>query len=154
MKVMIAVDNSNSSRKAVEWVTRSNWGQDTVFRVLGVIDAPLMELGETADKEEAMQAVVDVDTNYLNTRLRGLHVDNALTCGKPASEIVLQAQLWQAELIIVGSLGQDESGAVLRGVGSDAILPGAPCPVVVVKEKKSRASEPTPLVSKNISAVG
>ena len=141
MKVMIAVDNSNCSRRAVEWVTRSNWAAGTTFRILGILSGPC-EIGNASKEEDAMQAVVDVDCNYLNIRLQGFHVDTALTCGHPSAEIVLQAQLWQAELVVVGSLGPDESENLLRAVGSDTILPGAPCPVVVVKEKKSRSQAP------------
>lgn len=56
--------------------------------------------------------------------------------GKPAAKIVEIAKEWPADLIVMGSHGRGKLGGLVLGNVSQAVLHEAPCPVLIVRERR------------------
>ena len=77
--------------------------------------------------------------------LERLRPEYALRVGAPAEEIVRYADLCDADLIIMGTHGRSGIAHVLMGSVAEQVVRVAPCPVLLVRERKhAGASRGTP----------
>ena len=65
----------------------------------------------------------------------GLSARRKVVVGVPAEAIVAEAQVEQADLIIVGTHGRTGLPQVLLGSVAEAVIRKAPCPVLAVQVK-------------------
>ena len=63
----------------------------------------------------------------------GLEVEDVITHGEAASEIVRVAKERGADLIVISSHGRTGLGRILFGSTAESVVRHAPCPVLVVK---------------------
>jgi nucleotide-binding universal stress UspA family protein len=63
----------------------------------------------------------------------GVEVEYRVAEGEPAAEIVRQAGVLGANLIVMGSHGRTGLGRLLMGSVAEAVLRRAPCPVLTLK---------------------
>ena len=78
--------------------------------------------------------------------LERLRPEYALRVGAPAEEIVRYADLCDADLIIMGTHGRTGIAHVLMGSVAEQVVRVAPCPVLLVRERKrAAASRETPV---------
>lgn len=63
----------------------------------------------------------------------GLEIEELLTHGEAASEIVRVAKEREVDLIVISSHGRTGLGRMLFGSTAEAVVRHAPCPVLVVK---------------------
>src|SRR4051812_19036911 len=65
--------------------------------------------------------------------LHGLEVEEVITHGDAAAEIVRVAAEREVDLIVISSHGRTGLGRILFGSTAEAVVRHAPCPVLVVK---------------------
>ncbi|KAA0012423.1 MAG: universal stress protein [Thermoplasmata archaeon] len=145
MKILIAYDGSQSSKKAVDFVREMAKSEDEVI-ILTVIPAellsstftkmllPTIDLATVAKdssfKERAEETLKDVAE-----KLRGVvaNVETLVESGDPADEILVTAKSKGCNLIVVGYKGYGKEGRFLIGSVTDKIVRHAYCSVVVVR---------------------
>ena len=154
MNVLLAVDDSEPSRVALEAVRSRAWSNDTQLRVLCV--APVM-LGMSvtgvpvagspgtaspvlsAGQLDAQKVLVDRARTLAEGTCASLR--DLLRCeprwrqGTPGVEIVHEARAWPADLIVLGSRGYGAIKSALLGSVATYVLHHAPCSVEVVRER-------------------
>jgi nucleotide-binding universal stress UspA family protein len=77
-----------------------------------------------------------------NEEVELLRPEYALRVGVPAEEIVRYADVCDVDLIIMGTHGRSGIAHVLIGSVAEQVARAAPCPVLLVRERKRVAIEP------------
>jgi nucleotide-binding universal stress UspA family protein len=138
-KILLAVDMSDQSRKAVGAVVelaRAGGGSVHVLHVREVqYPVPATVVG---DRPEDAQALVDSLVEEL--KAAGVEADGAVrpsTGGSPAGPILEQAREVGAGLVVVGSHGHSSLGGLLLGSVANKIIQLSTCPVLVVRDEES-----------------
>lgn len=146
IRILIGVDNSSDSRDAVEAVCNRNWPEGTEVGLLAVVDT-VMAITPNAGEPTAMKWIEVGDENNwdevreifepLARRLRsaGLRAEVLIRRGKPADQILEEADTWGADCIFVGAKGTRGIDRLLLGSVSAAVSSRAHCSVEVVRPK-------------------
>jgi nucleotide-binding universal stress UspA family protein len=144
MRVLLAVDRSPCSVRAIKDVSHRAWPPGTEIEVVAVPQTRLPLIYEptclcAAAHEEALDsaraaaaAQIAAVQAQLTSMLPASRVTTKLLEGKPAREIDDEARRWHADLIVVGSHGRTLLGRILRGSVSRGVLRHAPCRVEIV----------------------
>lgn len=146
MKVLVAVDGSRHSEKALEFTRRllpGELNEVTVVHVIapdellltpdyaalgfGTVALPLRDYEEIRKEAEGLLA-------RSAARLQGVgRVEPVLEQGDPAQRVLHQVHERQPDLVVVGSRGLGTLPGLLIGSVSRKVLQGAGCPVLVVR---------------------
>lgn len=146
MKILIATDGSEFSRKALEKACEVAQAREEIaFRVISVYEPQVPMAAEPyalsaqyyerldglarERAEETARAGVD----FLRSKFPSVEIESIVGLGRPAQMIVQTADDWGADLIVVGSHGHGFWGRLALGSVSDAVLHHAPCSVLVVR---------------------
>jgi len=142
MKIMIAVDGSDSSVPVVEFVARMRWPAGSRTLVVSVANAAA---GMVAAPFEAAAASAEIEAldvrehEELVARASRTLAEAGLACetkvllGEPASTLVQAVKEQGADLLVVGSHGRTGLTKLLLGSVSAHAVGHAPCSVLVVK---------------------
>jgi nucleotide-binding universal stress UspA family protein len=142
MKIMIAVDGSESSQPVVEFVARMRWPAGSRTLVVSVANAAA---GMVAAPFEAAAASAEIEA--LDVREHedlvarasqalteaGLPCETKVVLGEPASSLVQAVRDEGIDLLVVGSHGRTGLSKLLLGSVSAHAVCHAPCNVLVVK---------------------
>ncbi len=147
MKVVIAIDDSPYSDEMLKAITSREWGCDTEFRILNVLDSQdnLLEyLGDCGGEfeDQRKKEATKLCKKYKETLAREVPtsiVHYEIRTGSPKSEIIDAAVEWSADKILIGSHGHRSCPHNLLGSVSRAITLHAPCSVEVIKQKAKRS---------------
>jgi nucleotide-binding universal stress UspA family protein len=143
-RIMVGVDGSPGSERAVRSVGRRVWPEGTEVRLVNVDDGisptsiahilPTAAAFKGRNEEAAAKAQRMAEWAESELRAIGLQVSVAIVKGEPQSVLIEEALKWEADSIFVGSYGLDhideESG--LGGVAT-GLVTKAPCSVEVVR---------------------
>lgn len=137
-KILVPVDGSDSSRKALEQAIAVAEAANATITVLEVVEdfGPLPGYYEAAPKGEdrvkwiSEQRFEKVHPPLDNTKVKW---DRKIVEGYPAYEICKVAQEGSYDLIIIGSRGLNAVTRFLIGSVSDRVVHHAPCTVAVVR---------------------
>lgn len=143
MKILIAVDERVCAEALADFIGSHVWPAGTEFRVLHVIKPlgtqefrRLLRLPLVADLADELRSsakhLVRRVAIALRDALHTSHVQEEVAEGDPRVSIIERAKEWNADLIIVGSHGQQSAGA-LPGAVSMAVVAAAPCSVLVLR---------------------
>jgi nucleotide-binding universal stress UspA family protein len=145
MKILLAIDGSESAERAANVVRNVAWPTGSAARIVSVVrpvvDASLgipgvVTSAETMDRllEAAVTEARRV-VGLLATGLRahGLTVEESVVEGRPASVIVELAGEFHPDLILVGSHGRGRVASMVLGSVSAEVVESAPCSVLVVR---------------------
>ncbi|MBC7253821.1 MAG: universal stress protein [Actinobacteria bacterium] len=147
-KVLLPVDGSETSRKAVDFAVRLLEGSGCKVTLLAVVEEPAYaafwsdgmiapevvlpppeELRlELEKRAEAM--LVDISSLLKGA---GLKVEHRVRFGNAASEILREAEEGGYDLVIMGSHGRGVLGGFLLGSVSNRVVHHARCPVLIVR---------------------
>lgn len=143
MKILLAIDESESSQAVVHSVMARGVPLGTEIKVLNVVEPPALLLGRemsgpdpefegvwNALRDQAKDLVAKA-TEAL--RKPGVDVTPALVEGDPKSKILDLAKEWHADLIVVGSHGRKGLSRFLLGSVSEAVARHAHCSVEIVR---------------------
>lgn len=145
MKVLVAVDGSPSSTAAVEAVAARPWPEGTALEVLTVIHTAVpfvldptyaLVFVHIDHLEKARQHAPEIaEQAAAMLRRPGLTVTTQILEGSPKTEILEEAERWEADLIVVGTHGHGAAARFLLGSVAHSVVLHAPCSVEVVRVK-------------------
>jgi nucleotide-binding universal stress UspA family protein len=148
MKILLAVDGSESSADTVEAVASRPWPTGTVVRVLSVIKpmallTPEIAIYSSENLESGQQKAIENAREFTNRMCdwllsSGLSAETAVHSGEPRSVILEEAQQWDADLIVIGSHGHTGVKRWLLGSVAHSIVSHAGCSVEVVRQKNPK----------------
>jgi nucleotide-binding universal stress UspA family protein len=163
MKILLAVDGSEHSALASKSVSSRPWPANSQVRVVHVIaplafaapvEAPTMALSGAptgpywapammeARKELQQQAERMAQQTAQRFEGSGLNVDVRIREGDARTEIVTEAEEWDADLIVLGSHGYTGIKRWLLGSVAQSIVSHAPCSVEIARNKVHHGSKP------------
>lgn len=65
-------------------------------------------------------------------------IEDTVLKGRPADEILAEADRWNADLVVVGDHNRTVLSRFFLGSTADAVVRHAPCPVLVVRQKSEK----------------
>ncbi|HXJ18276.1 MAG TPA: universal stress protein [Candidatus Polarisedimenticolia bacterium] len=142
MKVLLAIDDSESSKAAVQTVIKQLPPQRTEVRLLHVVGPILfppywlagrIEEIEAAERDAVEQGEKIVGHAEQLLAKAGFKVNSVVKKGEPRAVIVDYAAHWKADVIFVGSHGRKGLDRLLIGSVSEAVLHHAHCSVEIVR---------------------
>lgn len=122
--ILVGIDDSADSTAAVDAVCRRHWPTGSEVALLTVVDSG-METSPSGSQPSQLSAE--------KLRSAGLHVNVLVKRGKPADEILEEADAWDADCIFVGAKGTRGISRLLLGSVSSAVAARAHCSVEVVR---------------------
>ncbi len=146
MKILIAADGSDYSRKAIEECCRLFGRKENLeIKIITVYENTYPLMGEPfalsgdyyqqveAQSKAQAEKIVTESAEIIREKIPGAVVSDEILKGVPEREIVETAQKFQPDLVVVGSHGRGFWGRLTLGSVSDAVLHHAPCSVMVVR---------------------
>jgi nucleotide-binding universal stress UspA family protein len=132
-RIVLAIDGSASSKKAVQFLLRSMkpWEDVPEEEPITVTVVHVMPFLKFPELREAGKAMVEQCANQLARA--GYLVDHAPKLGKPAEEVLRVAQQHKADLIVTGAKGMGAVGRFLLGSVSTRVMQHASCSVLIVR---------------------
>lgn len=139
--IVVGVDASEHSERALEWAMREGAARQEPVTVIAVHDVatnpwtgnPLVDLGDRSDEEKIRRAV-DERVSRIAGQLGGASpagVQVEVVSGV-ASQVLIDASQ-NASLLVVGSRGTGGFSRLLLGSVSSQVVHHAACPVTVVR---------------------
>ena len=148
MRILLAIDGSTPSDRAVDLVASLPFDDDGRLRILSVaptrgdVFGVLWGMPPPPDADELESAALRVHREALERAEReirsargDLTIEPVLLRGRAASVIADQARAMDAELVVVGHRGMGTWESRLLGSVSAEVVDHAPCPVLVVREE-------------------
>ena len=142
-KILVAVDGSEYSKKALEFACELAQKFDGSLHIVhvpqGCAADRVMVLGGASimihagheQIEKAGRKLIEAAQEIAEEKLPG-NVSTELRGGDPAAEIVASAQETAADCVVIGSRGLDDFGGLLLGSVSHKVNHSAPCTCITV----------------------
>jgi nucleotide-binding universal stress UspA family protein len=145
MRIMIAVDDSPHSARAVRFVSRMRWPAGSRVLVANVVTPALTppRVGAEAgvpllidvSDEQRKHAKDVVEHAEAELQAAGLPTEKRIPTGDPRDALLRLAQDERVDLMVVGSHGRTGFAKLLLGSVSSHAVTHASCNVLVVKEE-------------------
>jgi nucleotide-binding universal stress UspA family protein len=142
MRILLAVDATEASERAVKEVAARPWPPGSEVRLLRVVEnvgfpAALLWYDASGDVDGARRELLwraEAQTAGFLEILEssGIRVDLVLREGKPGPAILGEATKWKADMIVVGSHEHGSLKRWLTGSVSQYLLTHARCSIEVV----------------------
>ncbi|HEX7878726.1 MAG TPA: universal stress protein [Candidatus Eisenbacteria bacterium] len=145
MRVLLALDESECSRKAIESVRRMTWPSGTEFLVLSVAPTRFLLSAEyyvdSMDIDAAEKAALVAHEKVATDGQRVLEgvsgpVRRVVRTGDPRIVILEVAQSEDVDMIVIGSHGRTGLARLFLGSVAAHVVTHAPCNVLVVREPR------------------
>jgi nucleotide-binding universal stress UspA family protein len=147
MKVLLAIDGSDASMSAVAATAALPLPPGSTVEVVSVIPDSFAPEGAVWPNVVRIDPPTDHDRIYddvsrrlldIADRLRGEDrtVEVRVLEGRPATQIVAEAERFSADLIVMGARGLSAVRRLLLGSVSSEVVDHAPCPVLVARHAK------------------
>ena len=143
MRILLPVDDSKFSDAAVRCLIGQFHPKDTEVLVLHVVEPvtisppPQMSKGYAPELEDRLpEAHEIVDRVSIALSSAGFVVTTMVKIGDARSTILEGAEVWQADLIVLGSHGRTGLERFFLGSVSDAVARHAHCSVQIVRVPK------------------
>jgi nucleotide-binding universal stress UspA family protein len=136
--VVVGVDGSEGSRRAVRWAAEYARLVGAPVRAVMAWDVPV-SYGMPADYDDVdLEKQADAElSEVLNVTVgNDVHIERQVTRGHPAE--VLTSASGQARLLVVGSHGHGRFAASLLGSVAHHCIQHAECPVLVMRGSPDR----------------
>lgn len=147
MKILLAIDGSPCSERAVREVGRRPWPDDSQLRIISVVEppAPLVAepyMGVSGYFEEIEQLKHKQADEVVASAARMLRdaectsqmgIATEVITGSPKRTIVEESEEWGADLIVLGSHGYHTWERMLLGSVSQSVAAHANCSVEIVR---------------------
>lgn len=135
MKILLAYDASDESKKAVEWAARLASGESrSTITVLGVIHT--LEMGgatrdavEPGEHPEALEKALHDVSSDLTTKVPTARVKTTMLAGNPSEEIINAGR--SADVIVVGKSGRHGMQRFLIGSVAERVSRHSRTPVLI-----------------------
>lgn len=150
MKILIALDDSPHSDRALDFVTRMRWPAGSRVIVLSTLQPVASAMAAAQDSstvlpellEELRQRLEELVARAESTlRESGFSTEGRILMGDPREALLQVAQSERADLLVVGSRGRTGITKLMLGSVSSHVVTHAPCSVLVVKQVGRATSE-------------
>jgi nucleotide-binding universal stress UspA family protein len=150
LKILIAVDASSHSERAMDFVTRMRWPAGSRVIVVSALQPVPAPAGapplnsDGADLIEARRKDLEEMVSRAEATLReaGFPTEGRVLIGDPRQALVEVAERERADLLVVGSRGRTGISRLMLGSVSSHVVAHAPCSVLVVKQPGRAESHP------------
>jgi nucleotide-binding universal stress UspA family protein len=136
-RVVVGVDGSSQSRRALEWAVEVSDAGDEVGAVLAydrgvawVVADPDIEMAAASAREDLARSVLDASVGAVAAPPDGAHVTAQVVPGEPWRVLVEQSE--PADLLVVGRRGHGGFAGLLLGSVSRRCAERSACPVAIV----------------------
>ena len=142
MRILLAIDGSSCSMKAVDFVLDRLWAEDDQIFVVGVVEVMPRDVGlghvysaEVHNDSETnkFQELTFKIANRLEVKFPENKVESKVLYGQVVDEVCQVAKDKSADLIIMGSHSRKGIEHFLLGSVAENVLKKAPCSVQIVK---------------------
>lgn len=153
MKIVIALDTSEHSEHALEFVTRMRWPAGSRVIVVSALQSVATALVAGVEAGLASGDLLQVQQKQLEglvsqaestLRESGFPTEGRVLLGDPREVLIDLARNERADLIVVGSRGRTGVAKLMLGSVSSHIVTHAPCSVLVVKRPGASDHHPSP----------
>ncbi len=150
-RILVPIDFSEHSKKTIACAIRlaSRDGAMVqllhVFQISDYVVTPFARRKQhtvqdksqiDAAEQEARESLAAFEKYVLS---RGVKAESYIRVGYPFDEIVAMADHFEVDLIVIGSHGCSGIARLLVGSTAERVVEHAPCPVLVVKERRTKA---------------
>jgi nucleotide-binding universal stress UspA family protein len=144
-KILVPIDFSEHSKRTVSYAIKTASKHKATIYLLHVFQVPDYVVTPYARRRQnCVDAHLQVDIAEREARetlhefaeelsKKGIKVQSYLRVGYPFDEIVLMANHFNVDLIIIGSHGRGAISRLLLGSTAERVVEHALCPVLVVK---------------------
>lgn len=140
-RIVVGVDGSKESFAALRWASDEARRRDATLEVFHAWETPIFDAYYhpvplySDPVHEAARSALAAIVARIDTASGHPKVVPRLRCGPAGPELVAAAE--GADLLVVGSRGRGGFTGMLLGSVSQYVLHHAPCPVVVIRQRKS-----------------
>jgi nucleotide-binding universal stress UspA family protein len=139
--VLVALDGSDITERVIQTLDNLVLSPDTKVVLCHVIPTPEEDIEQPADRPQSDSS----RTSYLQLEKQLQTYQSRLSfkselevvSGDPAAEIICLANIYKAELILIGSRGLTGIKKIVQGSVSSQVMEEANCSVLVVKPDKN-----------------
>lgn len=137
MKILIAIDSSESSKAVISEIAGRPWPEGTRVRVLNVVGSVAAYSGVSHiepllnAETEAAQALVKSAVDQLAAR--EIEASWVVTVGSPRAAIVDYARAWRPDFVFLGSHGHSGVTRFFLGSIAKTVLRHVPCSVGILR---------------------
>lgn len=152
-QVVLAVDASNRSRAACEYLCAHIVNESTHVSVLAVAGHELTEMAArmlpATELQHLVQPQIDrahqlVESYRDRILTTGCSVTTEVVTGHPSESILTHAKETHADVIVVGSRGLEGTERLRLGSVAEHVLKYAPCSVLIVRRRAPRLEHRSP----------
>ena len=156
MKILIALDDSQHSDRALEFVTRMRWPAGSRVIVLTALQPVATSLAAAEATGSVVPGLLEEQRQQLEglvaraeatLREAGFSTEGRVLVGDPREVLVQVAQSERADVLVVGSRGRTGITKLMLGSVSSHVVTHAPCTVLVVKQAGRATGEKMERVS-------
>jgi universal stress protein A len=144
-KILVPIDFSDHSKSTVSYAMRFASRYKSIVYLLHVFQVPDYAMASCASQRKhyakvqsqvhaaELQARENLESFALQLSNLGIKVEPHFRVGYPFDEIVLTANHFDVDLIVIGSHGRGGISRLLVGSTAERVVEHARCPVLVVK---------------------
>jgi universal stress protein A len=150
-KILLPIDFSEHSKRTVAYAMKTASRHNSTIYLLHVFQIPDYVVSPYARRRQnsaevqsqvaaaEQEARESLEAFAVELSKKGIKVQSYLRVGYPFDEIVLMAHHFKIDLIIIGSHGRGAISRLLVGSTAERVVEHAPCPVLVVRGKRTAA---------------
>src|SRR5215475_6106964 len=151
MKILLAVDGSESGAVVVEEAARTPWPEGSVARIVSVVEAPFpvrewvaplppssYEEWERIFEERSVENTAQAMARFGEIAGARTEATTKTLKGDPKIAILDEAEHWGADLIVVGTHGYNALERLWLGSVSRAVASHAKCSVQIARRREVR----------------
>ena len=135
--ILVALDCSESTQMVIDALEQLQIQPQTKIILVHVLPSVDQESEREPERPHqstsAVYQQVEKQLQKYQSQVSGSQID--LTRGDPAEEIIRLANIYQANLIVIGTRGLKGVKRIIEGSVSDQVVADAPCSVLVVKSQ-------------------
>jgi nucleotide-binding universal stress UspA family protein len=133
--ILIALDSSDLATQVIEALNAFRVEPQTKIILSHVLSSPGTESELDVDRphqsQESLYQQIEKQLQAYQLQFPGSELE--IVSGDPAEELIRLANIYQADLIIIGTRGLKGVKRVIQGSVSSQVVADAPCSVFVVK---------------------
>ncbi len=137
--ILVALDGSETAERVIQILQELQLQPATKIILSQVIPPPESDLELVADRPHIQSQ--DVPYRQIEKQIASYQAnlpgesELEIVTGDPAEEIIRLANIYKADLIVIGSRGLTGVKRIIQGSVSSQVVEDAPCSVLVVKSR-------------------
>ncbi len=137
--ILVALDDSELADRVIETLQELVLPQDGKVILCHVFPTPESEMELPADRphpESPARSYLQIEKHLQSYQAQlSVKTELEIVTGDPAEEIIRLANIYQADLIVIGSRGLTGMTRIVQGSVSIQVVEDAQCSVLVVKPR-------------------